>query len=80
MLRVLILVVETLRNKDPIRENEVDRDGDDDGDQPGPETTDKVGDVPREPDEDEQEGYGFSVSVSVVFDQLGHLLQANTML
>lgn len=79
-MRVLVLVVETLRNKDPIRENEVDRDGDDDGNQPGPKTTDEVGDIPHEPDEDKQEGYGFCVSVPVVFDQLGHLLQANTIL
>lgn len=73
MSRAAILVVQALRDEDPVRETEVDRYGDDDGHETCPDTSNEVGDVADEPDEDEEEGNGFCVSIAVVFDQLGDL-------
>lgn len=55
MSRSPILVVETLRNENSVRETEVYRDGDYDGDETGPNAANEIRYVANEPDKDEEE-------------------------
>ena len=77
MSRSPFLVVETLRNEDSVRETEVYRDGDDDGDEAGPNAPNEVRYVADEPDKDEEEGDGLCVSIAVVFNELGDLSEGD---
>ena len=77
MSRSPILVGETLRNEDSVRETEVYRDGDYDGDETGPKASNEVRYVADEPDKDEEEGDGLCVSIAVVFNELGDLSEGD---
>jgi hypothetical protein len=62
-----------LRDEDQVGEAEVDCEGDDGGDEAGPEGACEVGDVADEPDGEEGEGYAICGALFVVFDELGDL-------
>ena len=66
--RITRLVVETLSDENPVRDTEVYGDSDNDGDETGPGTSDQIGDIADEPDEEKEQGDGFGVAVAVVFD------------
>lgn len=62
-----------MRDKDQVGEAEVDCEGNDGGDEAGPDGADKVGDIAYEPDGEEGERDAFCGALLVVFDQLGDL-------
>lgn len=72
--RVLHVVVEALRDEDQVGEAKVDCEGDDGGDETGPEGTGEVGDIANEPDDEEGERDAICRARLVVFEQLGDLM------
>jgi hypothetical protein len=66
--RVLHVVVYALRDEDEVGEAEVNCEGDDGGDETGPDGASKVGYVADEPDDEEGEGDAISGGRFVVFD------------
>ena len=62
-----------MRDEDQVGEAEIDCEGDDGGDEPGPEGAGEVGDVAEEPDGEEGEGDAVCGGLGVVFDELGDL-------
>lgn len=71
--RVLGVVVDALGDEDEVGEAEVDCEGDDGGDELGPEGAGEVGHVAYEPDGEEGEGDAVCGGLAVVFDELGDL-------
>lgn len=71
--RVLEIVVHALRNEDQVGETEVDCEGDNGGDEAGPQSASEVGDVANKPDGQEGEGDAFSGALFVILNQLGDL-------
>jgi hypothetical protein len=66
--RVLHVVVDALRDEDEVCEAEVDCEGDDGGNETGPEGADEVRYVAYEPDDEEGEGDAICRGGFVVFD------------
>lgn len=65
---ILDVVVDALGDEDQVGEAEVHCEGDDGGNELGPEGTSEVGDVPNEPHSEEGEGDAISRGLAVVFD------------
>lgn len=62
-----------MADKDEVCEAKVDGEGDDGGDEAGPEGAGEVGDVAYEPDDEEGEGDAVGGALFVVFYELGDL-------
>jgi hypothetical protein len=71
--RILDVVIETLADKDEVGKAEIHGEGDDSGDEAGPNGTYEVCDVADEPDGEEGERYAFCGALLVVFYELGYL-------